>query len=155
MKFYQKKIQDEWHFVIGGGAGDQQEFYQELERQLAPQVQALRLKTGYTKAGFLFSKKMMHYAKFGPHRSLTCAEPFGTDLNISWYLYFTGGDASYTATGLSMVFHDILGIFTGKTRDKIIAFASVGKDCAERATKTILAKREAQRQEQSGQLGEA
>ncbi len=155
MKFYQKKIQDEWHFVVGGGAKDKETFYRELERNLAPQAKALSLSTGYKSVGNLISKKQMHYAKFGKYMSLTCAEQFGTDLKVSWYLYFTGGDASNLGTGMSLIAHDIIGGITGKTKDRIIAFASVGKDCAEKATQSILSKYEEPATERSGQLGEA
>jgi hypothetical protein len=154
MRFFQTGIQDEWHFVIGGAGADQKEFYQELERQLASQIKALGLRHGYTTAGGLLSRRKMHYTQFGAYRSLVCAEPFGTDLNISWYLYFTRGDASHTGTGFSLMFHDIAGAFTGKSRDRVAAFAAVGRDCAERAVKTILAQHEEPESEQSGQLGE-
>ena len=90
MKFFQPGIRDEWHFVIGKGAGDQQAFYKELERQLAPNIEALKVKSGYMKVGNFFNKKTMHFMKYGKYYSLTCAEAFGTELNISWYLYFSG-----------------------------------------------------------------
>ena len=155
MKFYQKKIQEEWHFVVGGGAKDKEEFYRELEKHLAPQIEALRLSTGYRSVGNLLRRKQMHFAKFGKYLSLTCAEPFGTDLNISWYLYFKGGDASSLGTGMSLIASDIMGYITGRTRDRVIAFASVGKDCAEKATQAILSKYKEPEAEKSGKLGEA
>jgi len=154
MKFLKKGIRDEWHFVIGKGASDKDEFYKELERQLAPQIDALKLKSGYRNVGFM-PARWMHYVKFGAYMSLTHAEVFGTDLKISWYMYFTKGDPTAVGTGSMMIITDIIGMFTGKTRDKVIAFASVGKDCAERATKAILAKHESKETVQSGKLGDA
>ena len=155
MKFFQKGVRDQWHFVIGKAASDKEEFYQELEKELLPQVQALRLRTGYRYVGNFLSKKRMHYAKYGSYVSLTCAEPFGTDLKVSWYLYFTRADATHLGTGTMLGVMDVLGHVTGKTQDKVIAFASVGKDSAERATQAILAKREETQKQTSGKLGDA
>lgn len=155
MKFVKNGIQDEWHFVVGGGAKDSNKFYYELEKQLAPQVKALGLKTGYKKVGNLLSKKQMHFAKYGGYMSLTCAEPFGADLNVSWYLYYSGANVSATDTGIRLFASDMLGHITGKTRDKIIGFGAVGKDAAEKATKAIFAERENMTSGQSGQLGNA
>lgn len=152
MKFIKKGIQDEWHFVIGKAAGDIEEFYEELENQLAPQIAALGLKSGYRNVGGIFRKKRMHFVKYGGYMSLTCAEPFGTDLNISWYLYYIKASPYGVETGLRLTLSDLLGHITGKTRDKIIAFASVGKDCAEQATRAILSQREEKESEQSGNL---
>lgn len=155
MKFVKNGIQDEWHFVVGGGAKDSSKFYNELERQLVPQVKALGLRTGYTKVGSLLSKKQMHFAKYGGYMSLTCAEPFGADLNVSWYLYYSGANISATDTGIRLFASDMLGHITGKTRDRVIAFGAVGKDAAENATKAIFAEREPVSTGQSGQLGQA
>lgn len=156
MRFFQKGIQDEWHFVIGNGAEDQEEFYEELERQLEPQIKALKLKSGYKRVGnIIFRRRTMHFVKYGPYHSLTHAEPFGTDLKISWYFYFTRGDATAIGTGFALILYDIIGIFTGKTRDKAIAFASIGKSCAEKATSAILSKHEPKEAVQSGRLGDA
>lgn len=154
MKFLEKCIQDQWHFVIGKGVADQDAFYAELERELAENIKALNLKTGYKNVGNLFSSKKMHFVKFGNYMSLTCAEPFGVDLNISWYLYFTKGDATAMGTGFALIISDIIGQFTGKTKDKVIAFAAMGRDSAERATKKILAAREEKEKQTSGDLGE-
>lgn len=155
MRFFQNGIQDQWHFVIGKGGSDAEAFYQELERQLAPQIQSLNLASGYTTIGSILNRRQAHYVKFGPYKSLTCANPFGADLSVSWYLYYTWAGASAEGTGWMLLLSDLMGLFTGKSQDRVIAFATIGKDSAERATKAILSSREEAAKEPSGQLGGA
>lgn len=155
IRFFQKGIQDEWHFVIGNAAGEEEPFYKELETQLASQIQALRLKSGYKYVGNLLRRKRMHYVKFGSYVSLTHVETFGQNLKISWFLYFSKGDATAMGTGFSLILHDIFGHFTGKTRDRIIAFGAIGKDAAQQAAMSIIAKYEPKELVQSGNLGVA
>jgi len=136
IRMFPARIKNEWHFVIRGGASCEEEFYQELEKQLAPQVAALHLQSGYKNVAYIFNKKkLMHYAKYGKSFSLTYAEPFGTDLNITWYLYFTG--------------------MKSQPEREATAFSAICKDSAERATKIILANRQELEKPQSGSLGKA
>lgn len=142
-------ILDEWHFVVGGGSEDQEVYYQELERLLADQIQALGLISGYTKIGGLFNRRTMHFVKYGSYRSLTLAEPFGADLNVSWYLYFTKAGSSK----FSIFLANIIGHFAGRTLDRVYAFGAVGKSAAEEATKTLLQGPKRQPKPASGKLG--
>ena len=135
MRLLPTKIEDEWHFVITKGAELEDQFYEELENLLEPQIESLDLESGYLRIGSPFSRgRVMHYSKYGKYFSLTCAESFGINLNISWYLYFAG-------------------IFPF-SESEVIAFSTVGKDCAERVTKATLAQHEEPEKVRSGSLGD-